>query len=258
MHVTIRLLNLLTRIVMKLLSLPIYLMLSSLGVGLCCAVGHSIVPRKKIILLLGPPGSGKGTQAVTLAKHLTIPHISTGDLFRENLRGNTSLGQKARAFIEAGKLVPDEIVLDMLFKRVEAKDCDNGFLLDGFPRTIPQAEALSKYLKSDSNLIVINLAVPDDVITKRAEGRLTCRNCSNVHNKYFSPPKEKGKCDLCHGELFQRSDDTLAVVQERLNVYHVQSKPLVDYYDSKGVLTTVNGEGSKEAIYEAIKNACNV
>lgn len=241
---------------MKLLALPLYLMLSSIGAGFCCAAGPSSTPQKKIILLLGPPGSGKGTQAVTLATHLNIPHISTGDLFRENLRMNTPLGQKARTFIEAGKLVPDEIVLDMLFKRVENQDCNSGFLLDGFPRTIPQAEALSKFLKSDSNLIVINLTVPDDVITKRAEGRLTCRNCSNVHNKYFSPPKEKGKCDLCHGELFQRSDDTLAVVQERLNVYHLQSKPLVNYYDSKGVLTTIDGEGEKEVVYNKIQKAC--
>lgn len=226
-----------------------------MGVGLCCAAGNFKTTRKKIILLQGPPGSGKGTQASTLANHLNIPHISTGDLFRENLRGNTPLGQKARTFIESGKLVPDEIVLDMLFKRVESSDCGKGFLLDGFPRTIAQAEALSKYLDSDSKLIVINLAVPDDVITKRAEGRLTCRNCGNVHNKYFSPPKEGGKCDLCHGELFQRSDDSLPVVQERLKVYQLQSKPLVDYYSSKGVLTTINGEGAKEDVYNDLINA---
>jgi adenylate kinase len=246
----------LTRIVMKMLSLSLCLMLSSVGAGLCSAAVPPNAKRKKIILLLGPPGSGKGTQAVTLAKDLNIPHISTGDLFRENLRGNTPLGQKARTFIESGKLVPDEIVLDMLFKRVESKDCENGYLLDGFPRTIAQAEALSNYLKSDANLIVVNLTVPDDVITKRAEGRLTCRNCSNVHNKYFSPPKVEGKCDICHGELFQRSDDTLAVVQERLNVYRLQSKPLEDYYGTRNVLTTIDGQGDKETVYKNVKKAC--
>lgn len=240
---------------MKMLSLSLSLMLSSLGIGLCCAAGYSKVNRKKIILLQGPPGSGKGTQAMTLAKHLNIPHISTGDLFRENLRGNTVLGQKARTFIESGKLVPDEIVLDMLFKRVESTDCDKGYLLDGFPRTIAQAEALGHYLDTNSQLIVINLTVPDDVITKRAEGRLTCRNCGNVHNRYFSPPKEHGKCDVCHGELFQRTDDSLPVVQERLKVYQLQSKPLIEYYSAKGVLTTINGEGAKEAVYADLKNA---
>lgn len=254
-HVTIRILNLLARIDMKLLSLSLCIMLSSIGAGLCCAVEPPKHGQKKIILLQGPPGSGKGTQAVTLAKQLKIPHISTGDLFRENLRGNTPLGQKARTFIESGKLVPDEIVLDMLFRRIESNDCEEGFLLDGFPRTIPQAEAFSKLLDSGCQLIVLNLTVPDDVIAKRAEGRLTCRQCGNVHNKYFSPPKEQGKCDLCHGELFQRSDDKSSVVEERLRVYHEETKPLIEYYAGKGLLTNVNGEGSKESVYADLKKA---
>lgn len=240
---------------MKLLSFPFCLMLSGLGLGLCCAIGYSKSSEKKIVLLQGPPGSGKGTQAVTLAQDLGIPHISTGDLFRENLRNNTPLGQKARAFIEAGKLVPDEIVLDMFYERVEAPDCAGGFLLDGFPRTLAQAEALSNYLSPETKMIVINLDVSDEIIMKRAEGRLTCRNCGNVHNKYFSPPKESGKCDLCQGELYQRSDDAHAVVEERLSVYNLQSKPLIDYYDDLGILTRINGEGARETVYADLKNA---
>lgn len=239
---------------MKILSLSLCLMLSSLGAGLYCAAQHLTAGRKRVILLLGPPGSGKGTQAVTLAGDLCIPHISTGDLFRENIRGSTPLGQKAKAFMDAGKLVPDEIVLDMLFKRIGESDCGAGFLLDGFPRTIPQADALAKHLAQKADIMVLNLTVPDEVITKRAEGRLTCRACGNVHNKYFSAPKEAGKCDKCHGELYQRPDDALAVVQERLKVYYAQSNPLVAYYETKGMLKTVNGEGSRDSVYADLQS----
>ncbi len=162
-----------------------------------------------------------------------------------------------QANIEAGRLVPDEIVLQMLYKRVEKNDCKNGFLLDGFPRTIAQAETLDNYISGKADLIVINLAVSDEAITKRAEGRLTCRACGTVHNKYFSPPKVEGKCDNCGGELYQRADDALEVVQERLRVYHAQSKPLIEFYSIKGMLSTINGEDSRDAVYAELKKAVN-
>ncbi|MGZ3632936.1 MAG: adenylate kinase [Parachlamydiaceae bacterium] len=212
------------------------------------------LPSKKIVLLLGPPGSGKGTQALTLAKDLGIPHISTGDLFRENIRLGTPLGLKVKTSIEAGKLVSDEIVLEMLFNRVKATDCEHGFLLDGFPRTLAQAEALAKTI-DQKNLIVFNLSVSDEMITKRAEGRLTCRSCGHIHNKYYSPPKLPNQCDKCGGELYQRVDDTLSVVQERLRIYHSQSKPLIDFYIEKQLLTNVDGEKSRDAVYHDLKRA---
>jgi len=208
--------------------------------------------KQKIVILLGPPGSGKGTQAVRLTKELGIPHISTGDLFRENISKNTELGQRAKTYMNAGKLVPDEVVLDMLFDRVSRPDCAKGYLLDGFPRTIPQAEALDKHLSKGVDLIVLDLEVPDEVIVKRAEGRLTCASCGNVYNRYFSPPKEEGVCDKCGGTLIQRPDDKAEVVQERLRVYQAQTKPLVEYYSKKGVLQKVDGKKSPDDVFKAL------
>ena len=207
----------------------------------------------KVVVLLGPPGSGKGTQAVRLTKELGIPHISTGDLFRENISKDTELGKRAKTFMNAGKLVPDEVVLDMLFDRVSRSDCEKGYLLDGFPRTLPQAEALNKHLASNVNLIVLDLEVPDEIIVKRAEGRLTCKTCGSVYNKYFSPPSKEGVCDKCGGELIQRPDDQAEVVQERLRVYHNQTQPLVDYYAKKGVLKRVDGTQSPDEVFKSLK-----
>lgn len=207
----------------------------------------------KVVILLGPPGSGKGTQAVRLTKELGIPHISTGDLFRENISKDTELGRRAKAYTNAGKLVPDELVLDMLFDRVSRPDCDQGYLLDGFPRTLAQAEALDKHLAPHTRLIVLNLEVPDELIVKRAEGRLTCKACGNIHNRYFSPPIQEGKCDKCRGELIQRPDDRAEVVQERLRVYHEQTKPLVEYYNKKKVLIRVDGTKSPDQVFDSLK-----
>lgn len=209
----------------------------------------------KVIILLGPPGSGKGTQAVRLTKELGIPHISTGDLFRENISKDTELGKRAKTYMNAGKLVPDELVLDMLFDRVSRPDCQNGYLLDGFPRTLPQAEAYGAKLGDHTVLTVIDLEVPDDVIVKRAEGRLTCKSCGNIHNRYFSPPAKEGVCDKCGGELIQRPDDKAEVVQERLRVYHEQTKPLVEYYEKIGVLKRLDGTKSPDEVFESLKKA---
>lgn len=214
------------------------------------APAQALLPS--VVILLGPPGSGKGTQAVRLSKDLAIPHISTGDLFRENISQNTALGQKAKSFMNAGQLVPDEVVLDMLFDRVSRPDGAQGYLLDGFPRTIPQAEALDKYLAGKAKVTVINLDVPDEAIVKRIAGRISCKGCGNIQNLYFSPPKEAGKCDKCGGELCQRPDDNPDVVKERLRVYHAQTAPLVDYYSKQGNLKTIDGQQDPEVVYQEI------
>lgn len=217
------------------------------------AVMENSQSTKQVIILLGPPGSGKGTQAKRLTQLLSIPQISTGDLFRENINKNTSVGQKAKGFIDAGKLVPDEVVLEMLLTRVSQTDCANGYILDGFPRTIPQAEVLDQYLfTQQAQQRVLNLAVSEDVVIKRISGRLSCQKCGNIHNIYFSPPTIEGKCDKCGGDLIQRSDDRPEVVKERLRVYTEQTEPLIKYYDKKGVLITLDGEQNPEVLFQQI------
>jgi adenylate kinase len=223
--------------------------------GLMFAQDMPTNKEMKVVILLGPPGSGKGTQAVRLTKELKIPHISTGDLFRENISQNTELGKRAKSYMDAGKLVPDEVVLDMLFDRVSKPDSANGYLLDGFPRTLPQAEALDKHLASNTHLIVLDLEVPDEMIVKRAEGRLTCKGCGAVYNRYFNPPAKEGVCDKCGGELVQRPDDKAEVVQERLRVYHTQTQPLVDYYAKKGVLKRIDGTKSPDEVFNSLNVA---
>jgi adenylate kinase len=231
---------------MKLIFLGLCLFISSFGLSVYAA--DPVQSTKTVIILLGPPGSGKGTQAAGLTKELGIPHISTGDLFRENISKGTELGKKAKSFMDAGKLVPDELVLEMLFDRVSRPDCIKGYLLDGFPRTIPQAEALDLKLTQNSKVVALNLNVSDDLIIKRIEGRSSCKDCGHIHNKYFSPSAKEGICDKCGGELIQRNDDNAEVVKERLKVYHEQTEPLVAYYSKKGVLANVNGEKAPEEV----------
>lgn len=234
---------------MKLLFLGLCLFISSLGMVVYAATDVGTTPQ--VIIFLGPPGSGKGTQAARMAKETGLPHISTGDLFRENMSQNTELGQKAKGFINAGKLVPDELVLEMLFDRVKRPDCSRGYILDGFPRTIPQAEALDKYLKR-TKVKVVNLDVPDSVIMKRITGRLSCQKCGNIQHAEFSPPKQKGICDKCSGQLIQRKDDQPETVIERLKVYHAQTEPLIDYYSKQDNLTTIDGQQNPDAVYQAL------
>lgn len=209
----------------------------------------------QVIIFLGPPGSGKGTQAIRLSKELGIPHISSGDLFRENIGKNTELGKRAKGFMDKGQLVPDEVVLDMLFDRMAKPDAAKGYLLDGSPRTIPQAEAIDKHLKGKAKVTALNLEVSDDTIFKRMAGRLTCKSCGNVQNKFLAPPKVEGKCDKCGGEFTQRSDDAPEVVAERLKVYHKQTKPLIDYYKNKGVLVNIDGEQPADEVYKKLLQA---
>lgn len=215
------------------------------------AAEETMPSTKKVIILLGPPGSGKGTQGARLSKELGLPHISTGDLFRENMKNETELGKKARAFIDKGQLVPDEIVLNMLFDRVSKPDCAKGYLLDGSPRTIPQAEAIDKFL-GNTKIVALDLEVKDDVIVKRIAGRLSCKACGHIHNKYFSPPAAEGKCDKCGSALTQRSDDNETVVQERLKVYHAQTKPLIAFYKKKNVLVEINGEEQPDVVFKKL------
>jgi adenylate kinase len=210
---------------------------------------------QQVVILLGPPGAGKGTQAVRVAEAEGLPHVSTGDLFRANLGQGTELGRRAKGYMEAGQLVPDELVIEMLFDRVSGADCERGYLLDGFPRTTPQAEALDERLEDDVDLRCVELVVPDEVIVRRAAGRLICADCGNIQHLEFQPPAEEGKCDACGGRLEQRKDDRPEVVRERLEVYHEQTAPLSSYYDAKGVLTRIDGDRSPDAVFESVRAA---
>ncbi len=211
-----------------------------------------------VVILLGAPGAGKGTQAARLSSDLGLPHVSTGDLFRANLSGGTPLGERARGFMEAGELVPDDLVLDMLFDRVSKDDCSGGYLLDGFPRTIAQADALEERLGSGAGAparVVIDIRVPDEAIEKRIVQRRTCSNCGHICHLEFSPPKVDGKCDLCGSELVQRKDDTAEVVRKRLEEYHAKTAPLVEYYGARGAVCAVDGQQSPDVVFAAAK-AC--
>lgn len=203
----------------------------------------------RAVVLLGPPGAGKGTQASRLAGELGLPHVSTGDLFRENLSNGTPLGQQARAFMESGRLVPDELVLEMLFSRVSAPDCASGYLLDGFPRTHGQAQALEARLPDSWGLRAVLLQVADEILIERATGRLVCRACGKVHHERFRPPARPGVCDACGGTLEKREDDRPEVVQERLQVYRRQTEPLVAYYRDRGVLDVIDGSRDQDLVF---------
>jgi len=214
-------------------------------------MAFSSFSTENIVIFLGPPGSGKGTQAKQVAESFKIPHISTGDLFRENLKNNTELGKKVKDYMDAGKLVPDEIVIDMLKTRVSLPDSKTGYVLDGFPRSIPQAEALEALI-SGKNYKVINLQVSDDEVVRRIEGRRSCAECGALYNKYSNPSKLGELCEKCKEELMQRSDDTKEVVEERLRQYHAQTAPLIDYYKQKGRLNNIDGEQDPKKVLQEI------
>ena len=207
-----------------------------------------------VLILMGPPGAGKGTQAVRLSSALSLPHVSTGDLFREHRTQGTALGVQAQVFMDAGKLVPDELVLDMLFERVAKPDCSRGFLLDGFPRTLAQAEALERRLGRGPTVRALNLRVADAVLVGRLTGRWTCK-CNHVHHAVTSPPKVAGVCDVCGSELYQRADDTAKVVNKRLAEYREKTLPLEGFYRQRGVLTEVDGARSPDEVFSALSKA---
>ena len=206
------------------------------------------------IIMLGAPGAGKGTQAKKIAAKYSIPHFSTGDIFRANIKNGTELGLKAKSYMDAGGLVPDEITIGMLLDRIHQADCENGYVLHGFPRTIPQAESLTEALKKNGEAIdfAVNVDVPDENIINRMSGRRACLNCGATYHIVYNAPKTENVCDTCGQELVLRDDDKPETVKKRLDVYHDQTQPLIDYYKNEGVLAEVDGTLDMEDVFQAI------
>ena len=209
------------------------------------------------IVLLGPPGAGKGTQAKSISNKYSIPHISTGDIFRKNISEKTPLGIEAKGYIDKGHLVPDSLTIDLVKDTLSQELCKNGFLLDGFPRTVAQAEALKEFLKENGTDLDVALLidVPQNFILERMTGRRVCTSCGASYHIKFNPPSVDGKCDVCGNDVVQRKDDTEATVKERLDVYDSQTQPLINYYDAEGLLKTVDGT---KAINEVFESICNI
>jgi adenylate kinase len=212
------------------------------------------------IVMLGPPGAGKGTQAALLAERLGIPHVASGDLFREALKAETELGLTAKAYMERGELVPDEVTVGMVRERLRQPDCARGVILDGFPRTVEQAEALEGLLAEQDKVIdaVLFIDAEEDELVRRLSSRWTCRDCQAVYNVISNPPHEQGKCDICGGQLYQRADDVPETVRNRIVVYREQTSPLIDYYQAEGLLVTVKSEGGIERVQEKVLEALQV
>lgn len=206
------------------------------------------------IIMLGAPGAGKGTQAKKIAVKYGIPHISTGDIFRANIKNGTELGNRAKTFMDQGLLVPDELVVDLVVDRVKQEDCSNGYVLDGFPRTIPQAEALDAALKiiNEKMDYAVNVEVPDSNIVNRMSGRRACLTCGATYHIVHIPTKVEGVCDSCGGQLVLRDDDKPETVLKRLKVYHDQTQPLIEYYTTQGILIEVDGTKDMADVFEAI------
>jgi adenylate kinase len=207
------------------------------------------------IVMLGAPGAGKGTQAKKIADAYGIPHISTGDIFRANIKAGTPLGKKAKEYMDKGGLVPDEVTIGMLLDRIHEADCEKGYVLDGFPRTIPQAESLTKALAAEGSRIdaAVDIEVPDENIVNRMGGRRACLSCGSTYHIVFAAPKQEGICDRCGSPLVLRDDDKPETVLKRLAVYHEQTQPLIDYYGSAGVLKEVDGTQEMEKVFADIK-----
>ncbi len=210
-----------------------------------------------IVILLGPPGAGKGTQASKLTNDYDLIHISTGDIFRSNIKDETELGKKVKHVIAEGHLVSDDLTNSLVFDRISEEDCKNGFLLDGFPRNLAQAKALDDWLeKNDKNLTkVVNIEVDSDELIRRISGRRVCSSCGKPYHVDMTPSKVEGVCDICGGEVIQRPDDNEATVKDRINVYETQTWPLIEYYTNHGKLFTVDGSQTVEAVYQNIKDS---
>jgi len=207
------------------------------------------------LILLGPPGAGKGTQAKQLVEVYSIPQISTGDILRAAVKEGTELGKQAKSCMDKGELVPDEVVIGIIEERLKQSDCKEGYILDGFPRTVPQAEALDGILSKMGSKIdhVVSIEAPDDELMGRLTGRWTCKGCGAMYHEKNKPPKEAGKCDACGGEIYQRDDDKAETIKERLKVYNAQTEPLIDYYSKKGLVRKIEGLGSIDEIFERVK-----
>ncbi len=206
------------------------------------------------IIMLGAPGAGKGTQAEKVAAKYHILHVSTGDILRANIKEGTQLGKQAKSYTDAGLLVPDELVVKLVTDRLDRSDCREGYVLDGFPRTIPQAEALDKWLAGRGSLVdvVIDVDVPDEAIAKRMSGRRACVKCGATYHTEYAPPKREGICDECGGKLILRDDDRPETVQRRLKVYHSETQPLMDYYKRQGILRKVDGTADIDDVYASV------
>lgn len=209
------------------------------------------------IVLLGPPGAGKGTQAKSISNRYSIPHISTGDIFRKNISEGTPLGIEAKSYMDKGQLVPDEVTINMVKDRLTWEDCKNGYLLDGFPRTVAQAEALQEFLASRNESLdtALSIEVPSEFILERMTGRRVCPSCGASYHVKFNPPAKAGVCDVCGSDIVQRKDDTEETVSERLDVYERQTQPLIDFYNDKNLLSTVDGT---KAINEVFESICSI
>jgi adenylate kinase len=207
-----------------------------------------------VIIFLGPPGIGKGTQAAKISAHLGFPHISTGDILRENIKRQTQLGKQTQVLIESGRYVPDEIINKMIEHRINQEDCYKGYILDGFPRTMQQAHWLNARLEGKAQLKVISYDASDDTIVERLSGRLTCKGCGKTYHKIFSPPKEQSHCDQCGGDLMQRKDDQESVIRQRLAVYQQETSPLIQFYKEQGALASIFCETSIDKIFEETLN----
>ncbi len=208
------------------------------------------------LILLGPPGAGKGTQATSIATEFNIPHISTGDIFRYNIKEGTELGKKAKSFMDQGLLVPDEVVVEIVEDRIKQEDCEKGFLLDGFPRTVPQAVALDEVMNKMGVSLdkVINIQVDKNILVERAVGRRICKGCSATYHIQFNPSATEGICDKCGGNLYQRDDDNEATVTTRIDVYLNETLPLIEYYENKDKLTVIDGQQHIDKVFEDIVN----
>ena len=204
------------------------------------------------IIMLGAPGAGKGTFSAFLEERYDIPHIATGDIFRENIKNNTELGQKAKSYMDQGLLVPDELVVSLVADRLSADDCKKGFILDGFPRTLVQAEALKETGATID--YAINIEAPDQFIVDRMSGRRVCKGCGASYHLVNVPPKKEGICDVCGGELIQRDDDAPETVAKRLEVYHNETQPLIDYYEKEGVLKGVDGTIGRDNVFKVLSD----
>lgn len=203
------------------------------------------------IILLGPPGAGKGTQAAGIVEKYNIPHISTGDIFRKNIKEGTDLGKKAKEYMDQGLLVPDELTVGLVTDRITQADCENGFMLDGFPRNVSQAEQLDAFLKENNIELsnVINIEVDKNILVSRAVGRRICKSCGATYHVEFNPPKIEGVCNVCQGELYQRADDNEETVSKRIQVYLDETRPLADYYAKVGILSNINGQQSIDEVF---------
>jgi adenylate kinase len=210
-----------------------------------------------IVILLGPPGAGKGTQAAAIVKSLNVPHVSTGDIFRANLECETALGLEAKKYMDQGQLVPDDLVVRLVADRLNKQDTQNGALLDGFPRTIVQAQALADILAAQGKKVdvCLLLEVPDEDLIARLSGRRVCRRCGAGYHAQYSPTKVENVCDQCGGEVYQRDDDSAETIKNRLAVYHKQTKPLVDWYQSRGLLKAINGQNDPQTVEAEIQKA---